>query len=730
MDQSSTLPAASAPETEASAPQPAAAVRVPEQVSIDTLNNFTTWLYDFVVWVLSSIFDLFFREIRPRGAYRIPRNGALIFVAAPHANQFVDPILVMRQVSLNAGRRISFLVAEASLKRKFIGTLARASMSIGVVRAQDNLKLAKGKISIDYETDPLVVHGEGTLFTQQAMTRGLLGLPNSIGNSEIAEIRSDTEILLRKEFKGQKARKLLEKGTIFKTANHVNQTQVYHNVFSRMNQGGCVGIFPEGGSHDRSDLLPLKAGVAVMALGALAEYPDCNVKVVPVGMNYFTPHKFRSRAVIEFGTPIEIPAEMVAKYKSGGDAKREAVSTLLDNVTDGLRSVTVRCSDWDTLMTIQAARRLYRPAGRKIPLPLVVELNRRLLEGYLHYQDNPAIIKLRDNVAFYNSQLQNLGLKDHQVETANLSRLTLLGKLLYRSAKLLVLSIAALPGTILFAPVFFAARRISRQKAAQALKGSTVKIQANDVLATWKLLVAMGLAPVLYISYALIGAWIASYYNWFPSIPSLFLFLLLIPAISSISYSSLIIGETGMDLYKSLRPLALALSPSHQDSLADLQALRRDLVVEVTEVVHSLGPELYPDFKDAISKRAGYDADLIYKRQTSRRDSERRLSTSSVTSTESRALSRVNSATSLADIPLFGFRRSSSHASIQSSMTRSTSSTAISDNEDYSSGPGATSSSMQKSFQSEVSMRIRGAMAERARQRHDDDGNSDESDDE
>lgn len=730
MDNPSTLPAVSALETEAVAPPPAAAVRAPEKVSIDTLNNFTTWLYDFVVWLLSCIFDLFFREIRPRGAYRIPRNGPLIFVAAPHANQFVDPILVMRQVSLNAGRRISFLVAEASLKRKFIGTLARASMSIGVVRAQDNLKLAKGKISIDYETNPLIVHGEGTLFTQQAMTRGLLGLPNSIGNSEIAEIRSDTEILLRKEFKGQKARKLLEKGTIFKTANHVNQTQVYHNVFDRMNQGGCVGIFPEGGSHDRSDLLPLKAGVAVMALGALAEFPDCNVKVVPVGMNYFSPHKFRSRAVIEFGTPIEIPAEMVAKYRSGGDAKREAVSTLLDNVTDGLRSVTVRCSDWDTLMTIQAARRLYRPAGRKIPLPLVVELNRRLLEGYLHYQDNPAIIKLRENVAFYNSQLQNLGLKDHQVETANLSRLTLLGKLLYRSAKLLVLSIAALPGTILFAPVFFAARRISRQKAAQALKGSTVKIQANDVLATWKLLVAMGLAPVLYVSYAIIGAWIASYYNWFPSIPSPLLFLLLIPAISSISYSSLIIGETGMDLYKSLRPLALALSPSHQDSLADLQALRRDLVVEVTEVVHSLGPELYPDFKDAISKRAGYDADLVYKRHTSHRDSERRLSTSSATSTESRALSRVNSASSLADIPLFGFRRSSSHASIQSSMTRSPSSTAISDNEDYSSGPGATSSSMQKSFQSEVSMRIRGAMAERARQRHDDGGNSDESDDE
>jgi hypothetical protein len=31
--------------------------------------------------------DIFFREIRSRGSFRIPRRGAVIFVAAPHANQ-------------------------------------------------------------------------------------------------------------------------------------------------------------------------------------------------------------------------------------------------------------------------------------------------------------------------------------------------------------------------------------------------------------------------------------------------------------------------------------------------------------------------------------------------------------------------------------------------------------------------------------------------------------------
>jgi 1-acyl-sn-glycerol-3-phosphate acyltransferase len=61
--------------------------------------------------------------------------------------------------------------------------------------------------------------------------------------------------------------------------------------------------------------ISIGAGVALMALGTLAENPDCGLKIVPCGMNYFHAHKFRSRAVIEFGTPIDIPPELVEQFK-------------------------------------------------------------------------------------------------------------------------------------------------------------------------------------------------------------------------------------------------------------------------------------------------------------------------------------------------------------------------------------------------------------------------------
>ena len=88
--------------------------------------------------------------------------------------------------------------------------------------------------------------------------------------------------------------------------------------------------------------------MAIMALGALAANPQCGLKIVPCGMNYFHAHKFRSRAVIEFGSPLDVPEELVEQYRRG--ERREAVAQLLDILYHSLVSVTVTSPDYDTLM--------------------------------------------------------------------------------------------------------------------------------------------------------------------------------------------------------------------------------------------------------------------------------------------------------------------------------------------------------------------------------------------
>jgi glycerol-3-phosphate O-acyltransferase/dihydroxyacetone phosphate acyltransferase len=140
-------------------------------------------------------------------------------------------------------------------------------------------------------------------------------------------------------------------GCFYKITPYIDQSQMYHSVVRRLSKGLAVGIFPEGGSHDRPELLPINAGVAIYAFEALAKYPGCNVKIVPTGLHYyFHGHKFRSRAVVEYGEPISIPIELVDQYRKGGILKRQAVASVLEKLQIQLKALTLESPDFDTLM--------------------------------------------------------------------------------------------------------------------------------------------------------------------------------------------------------------------------------------------------------------------------------------------------------------------------------------------------------------------------------------------
>ncbi|KAL9080690.1 MAG: hypothetical protein Q9157_000577 [Trypethelium eluteriae] len=587
--------------------------------------------YDVLLWVMTVVVDLFFREVHPRSSWKIPRSDPVIFVAAPHANQFIDPLMLMRVVRSEAKRRIAFLIAEKSVRRKFIGWASGLAGAISVSRAMDMTKPAKGKIYLpDPDNDPTLIRGIDTNFEDKGyQVGGLIVLPsvnNDAASSEIQEIISPEELRVKKPFKGSVALKQLTgkggadiginrvngegqkqtassnfEGTSFKNAPKVDQTEVYDSVFEHLNQGGCVGIFPEGGSHDRTELLPLKAGVAIMALGALAANPDCGVKVVPVGMNYFHAHKFRSRAVIEFGSAVEIPDEYVQMYKQGN--RREAIGRVLDIIYQALVAVTVTSPDYDTLMLIQAVRRLYNPKHKKLPLPMVVELNRRLVKGYTKYKDDPRIVNLKKSVLAYNKQLLQLNIRDHQVEYAKLSVIKVFFALVWRVGKLFVLSAGVLPGLVLFAPVFIAGKLISNRKSKEALAASTVKIQGRDVVATWKLLVSMAFAPMLYTFYTILLTWWTSVnriQGYIPeSVPLWVIVIFGYVFFPAITFAALRFGEIGMDIFKSLRPLVVSLNPSSGNTLVKLRKRREALAAEVTDLINTLGPEMFPDFDKA-----------------------------------------------------------------------------------------------------------------------------------
>ena len=76
---------------------------------------------------------------RPPG--RVPARGPIILACAPHANQFVDPIVVLR--ALSHRRDVGFLAAAKTMRKQVLGDFARAMDAIPVERPQDLARAAR-----------------------------------------------------------------------------------------------------------------------------------------------------------------------------------------------------------------------------------------------------------------------------------------------------------------------------------------------------------------------------------------------------------------------------------------------------------------------------------------------------------------------------------------------------------------------------------------------------------
>ncbi|KAJ3316630.1 hypothetical protein HDU76_001662 [Blyttiomyces sp. JEL0837] len=519
-------------------------------------------------------------------------------------------------------RVVSFLIAKASYERRFIGTFAKALHSIPVIRPQDVSKGGTGTIYLkDPHKSPHHLQGCNTKFQTEIEPKAVISLPNNLGSAEVLEIISDTELILLKPF--QKScwdalvpfvKAVEEHGTSssasptptiiigskFKIIPHIDQNELFQNVEAVLlrnedgSGGGCVGIFPEGGSHDRTELLPLKAGAVVMALSTMAGNPGVSVRIVPVGLSYFNPHRFRSRAVVEFGEVLEINPESVELFKVGGSRRRDAVSQLLGQITTSLKSLTVDCPDYRTLKIVRAARRLYVPPHMKVNPLFLLDLTRRFVKGFLKFKDTPRIKQLATKIEDYNTMLMNYGIRDHQVDNTAIDTFTAVGLLALRLFQLVVVCVLVLPGLVLNSPVIALCEYISVQKAKDALAHSSVKIRGFDVISTWKILVAAVLLPLLHIFIAVL---------FYLSLPStsysqpvrIILSIILLMTSPTASYLTVRLCEIAMDIAVSVRPIAVSLVVRRRD-VHGLREFRRGLQRELREVVELFGPEVVPDF--------------------------------------------------------------------------------------------------------------------------------------
>jgi glycerol-3-phosphate O-acyltransferase/dihydroxyacetone phosphate acyltransferase len=268
-----------------------------------------------------------------------------------------------------------------------------------------------------------------------------------------------------------------------------------------LRQSRCIALFPEGISHNSTQLMPIKTGAARIALGAISISDDARdaaqnietLKIVPVGLYYTSKTSFRSEALIRFGEHLEVhPVEL----DEDNEPPRDAVRQLSKRIETALREVTLNVESDEALEEVVYAEQLFSSIYESIhirhSLAETFNLLRRLAEWrkVQRTQAPERIARLRERIIKYEEELRDIGITTENLSLASHSRWYVVRHFLLKTALLALLFPLAIVGAVLHFPAYQLCDLISRRYQ---------KHGADDIVSTAKILAAIMLMPLTWI---------------------------------------------------------------------------------------------------------------------------------------------------------------------------------------------------------------------------------------
>ena len=178
-------------------------------------------------------------------------------------------------------------------------------------------------------------------------------------------------------------------------------------------------VFAEGLSMQERRLIPLKKGTAKMALSYLEQGGRDDVQILPVGVTYSTPSKFRGDAYYQVGQPIYVK-DYYEEYKQNGP---QTILKLTKVIEDGLKPLTLSLINKENDVLIEQLRPILKKQYIEEH-----NLNYNKLEDQQQYwefivsklnkitvEKPQEIIEFRKQVDVYTKQLHQLNLRDHLI---------------------------------------------------------------------------------------------------------------------------------------------------------------------------------------------------------------------------------------------------------------------------------------------------------------------------
>ena len=215
-----------------------------------------------------------------------------------------------------------------------------------------------------------------------------------------------------------------------------DNTATFAAAVQALEDNSVVAVFPEGTTHDDTSIRPLRTGVARIALAASAAGVE-GVRIVPIGISYEDKVAVRGRALVEFGTPLDVPGD--AQLDPTGAPHHEDVDDLTARLEAAIRASTTDFASTEEAVALTSAATIaLRPPGTSpaaVPLADSSALARRLTATTPEDVD-----RVVDAVARYHLLLGTVRLVDDQVANGRP-----LGALARHTVLLAVLLVALAP---------------------------------------------------------------------------------------------------------------------------------------------------------------------------------------------------------------------------------------------------------------------------------------------
>ncbi len=185
--------------------------------------------------------------------------------------------------------------------------------------------------------------------------------------------------------------------------------------YEKLEAGETIGIFPEGTSDMLRKVKKVKTGAARILLETEARNGyDLGVKLLPVGLHFFSRSRFRSRVLVNFGEPVPL-VKFFTKY---ADEPIEGVRALTDEIQKRLEALTINIREDELDRFVREIEFLYRDELKSTDSSKsTVEefvITQRIAECVQYYQDHrPELVaEMRERITEYRRKLDRLRLRD------------------------------------------------------------------------------------------------------------------------------------------------------------------------------------------------------------------------------------------------------------------------------------------------------------------------------